>query len=191
MCRHAKEKLFLKGDRCNSSKCSFARRPYVPGIAGPKSKFRRQTDFGKQLLEKQKVRYLYDLRESQLRSYFDKARKTKKATGVVFLQLLERRLDNVIYRLGLAPSRRAASQMINHGFVKIDDKKTAIPSRLVKKDDQIKVNFREEKKAQKTEIPKWLKFDKKKNEAAVVELPERSDINEKIDEQLIVEYYSR
>lgn len=191
LCRRAGVKLFLKGERCHSPKCPFTRRPYPPGIVGPKTKFFRQTDYGKQLTEKQRVRYIYNLSESQLRNYFKKALQKKEATGPALFQLLERRLDNLIYRIGVASSRREAAQVISHGFVKVNGKKVNIPSFLAKKRDEIQVSFIKKRPPLKVEVPKWLKFDKKKMMATVLKLPDRSDIKEDINDQLVIEYYSR
>lgn len=191
LCRQAGAKLFLKGERCYSPKCPFTRRPYRPGVVGPKSKMYRVTDFGKQLLEKQKLCFLYDLSETGLRNYFKKAGRRKEPTGEVLLQLLERRLDNLIYRLGVASSRREARQLVSHGLVKVNRKKINIPSYLVKKGDKIEIGLIKHKTLLRVEIPKWLKFDKQKMLASIEKLPEPSDIKEDINIQLIVEYYSR
>ncbi len=151
---------------------------------------RKMSEYGRQLREKQKARFTYGLREKQFRNYFTRATRAGEATGEVLLQLLERRLDNVLYRLSITASRAQARQMVSHGHVQVNGKKVSIPSYLVNEKDEIQLvgmdpQFRE------VETPEWLSFDKKKGIGTVKHLPTRENIELEIDEQLIVEFYSR
>lgn len=148
------------------------------------------SEYGKQLREKQKARFAYGLREKQFRNYFTRASRTGEATGEVLLQLLERRLDNVLYRLSLTSSRAQARQMVNHGHVLVNGNKVNIPSYLVNAGDTVQL-VKVEPQPREVEIPSWLSFDKKKNVGTVDRLPSREDIDLEINEQLIVEFYSR
>lgn len=197
LCRREGVKLFLKGSRCFSPKCPVERRGGVPpGQHG--QRFRRRTsEFGLQLREKQKAKRLYGVLERQFRRYFQEAAKVKEATGTILLQLLERRLDNIVYLLGFAQSRSMARQLVNHGHILVDNKKVDIPSYRVKPGQTISIksqslNISPVKTAlaekDKT-IPKWLK--RKAAVGKVERLPEREEIETEINEQLIVEYYSR
>jgi len=194
ICRRAGEKLFLKGERCYSPKCAMTRRSYPPGQHG--SKFRgRQSQYATQLREKQKLSAIYGVRERPLIKYYREASKVKGKTGEKFLELLERRLDNVIFRAGFAPSRRTAKQIVSHGKVKVNKEKTNIPSFLVEKGDKIQIKFKKENKKKEDEseieIPSWLRVDKKTKSVEIINNPERDDIKEPIEEQLIVEFYSK
>jgi small subunit ribosomal protein S4 len=174
----------------------LAKKPHPPGVHGKKFS-RRPSDYGLQLKEKQKLRAVYDVGEAQFRRYYDTARKTQTATGEKLLQILESRLDNLIYRVGFLPTRAAARQLINHGHILVDSKKVDIPSYLVKPNQVISLSVKAQKmpliasRLQDKEIitPKWLK--KKAVAAQLVRLPERDEIDINIQEQLIVEYYSR
>jgi len=198
LCRREGEKLFLKGDRCYSPKCAMERRPHPPG---PARKFRaKESDYGNQLREKQKVRRLYGVFEKQFRRYFRKAQRMKGVTGANLLILLESRLDNVIYRLGLADSRAQARQLVRHGHFSVNGRKTNIPSFLVKPGDEIEVragkkaNTYFKQRAQSitdTKVPGWLRLDTAVLHGTVLVNPVREDIEMAINEQLIVEYYSR
>ncbi len=198
LCRREGEKLFLKGDRCYSPKCAMERRPHPPG---PARRFRaKESDYGNQLREKQKVRRLYGVFEKQFRRYFRKAQRMKGVTGANLLILLESRLDNVIYRLGLADSRAQARQLVRHGHFSVNGRKTDIPSFLVKPGDEIevragkKVNTYFKQRAQSitdTKVPGWLRLDTAALHGTVLVDPVREDIEMAINEQLIVEYYSR
>lgn len=148
------------------------------------------SEYGKQLREKQKARYAYGLREKQFRNYFTRASRAGEATGEVLLQLLERRLDNVVYRMNLAASRAQARQWVNHGHILVNGKKVNIPSYLVNEKDQISLNKVVEH-TREVEMPSWLSFDKKKSVGTVDRLPAREDIDLEVNEQLIVEFYSR
>jgi small subunit ribosomal protein S4 len=198
-CRREGEKLFLKGDRCYSEKCSIERRPYAPGAHG-QGRRQKPTEYGIQLREKQKTRRIYGLLEKQFNNYFKKADRQKGITGENLLILLERRLDNVVYRLGFASSRKEARQLVNHGHFLINNKKANIPSILVKAGDTISVRpssrelvkFQElkEQAAYKTP-PEWLSLDVENLTGTVLAYPRRDQIDTLVNEQLIVELYSR
>lgn len=198
-CRKFGEKLFLKGERCLSQKCTLSRRSNAPGVAGTKntintSRRRKKSEYGIQLDEKQKAKSEYGLRERQFRLVFEKAAKAKGATGEIMLQILERRLDNIIYRLGWASSRSQARQLVNHGHFKVNSKIVDIPSYLVKIKDIIEPgNLELIKKidVNTANPPKWLKLDNKIFKAEIISLPSREEVDNPVDEQLIVEYYSR
>jgi len=198
-CRRAGEKLFLKGERCNTAKCAIVKRNYPPGFHGPKGK-PRLSDYGTQLYEKQKTKRMYCLLEKQFRLTFEKAKKQKGDSGKNLIKMLETRLDNTIFRLGLAASRSQARQLVNHGHFLVNDIKVNIPSYIVKAGDIIKVRdsskrskyFKEASgKVQKTETPSWLDFTKKDLAAKVLHVPTDEDIMMNVNTQIIVEYYSR
>ncbi len=199
LCRRAGEKLMLKGERCNSPKCAMVKRNYPPGFHGPKGRG-KISDYGQQLLEKQKAKRIYNLLEKQFKLTFLKAQKMKGNTGDNLLQLLEMRLDNVIYRLGLAVSRSQARQLVNHGLFAVNNQGVNIPSYVLKEGDIIEVKKNKknvkifkniENKIKLENIPGWLNFDIKKLSAKVLHKPSRNDIKEKINTQMIVEFYSR
>jgi len=197
LCRREKTKLFLKGDRCNSPACPLDRRGAVPpGQHGLKTSRSRVSEYGRQLREKQKLKRTYGLLEKQLHHFFKKAQKSKKAAGEVLLQMLESRLDNIVFKLKFAPSRAFARQLISHKHVLVEGKKVNIPSSMVKPGEIISLDekalkIEEVKKSlqAKEELPAWLK--KKAAVGQMVRLPERKEIEGDINEQLIVEYYSR
>ena len=201
LCRAEGEKLFLKGDRCFSPKCSVERRTYPPGVHGRQGQFRRkESDYGTQLREKQKVRRIYGVFERQFRRYFQEAQRQKGLTGVNLLVLLESRLDNVIYRLGLAASRPQARQLVSHGHFDLNGRKTNIPSCLVSEGDVITVResskktgyFKEVAKSlDEGRVPGWLSLNATELSGRVVSIPTREHIDVTLNEQLIVEYYSR
>jgi len=202
LCRREGLKLFLKGARCNSEKCALARRAYSPGQHGQSSGRKRQalSNYGLQLREKQKVKRSYGVFEKQFRRYFDIASKSKGVTGKILLQILERRLDNTIYQAGFATSRDQARQLVKHGFVYINQKKVDVPSYLVKSGeaidlkgntkalDQIRQNV---KLTADRSRPSWLEVDNDKLGLKIARLPEKEDIRMPIEEQLIVELYSK
>ena len=198
LCRREGEKLFLKGTKCQTEKCSITRRNYAPGQHGQlKAKL---SGYGLQLREKQKVKRMYGLLERQFRKYFNIAAKTKGVTGKVLLQLLERRLDNVIFRLGLGASRSESRQLVRHNFVYVNSKRVNIPSFLVNKSDTIQLKTKEKslkairenlELTKEREVPSWLALNRDKLEANVLRLPEKEDIRQPIQEQLIVELYSK
>lgn len=202
ICRREGEKLFLKGSRCMTPKCSFERRPYPPGQHGREKQFRRgrASDYLLQLREKQKARRIYGVLERQFSSYFEKANQQPGLTGTNLLKMLERRLDNVIYRLGMADSRAQARQLVSHGHIMINGRRTTIPSALVDPGDTVSVRpeslrrtyFRDlRQEIDDRQVPRWLGLDAKNLSARVLQIPEREDIDTTVNEQLIVEYYSR
>jgi len=187
-CRRVQEKLFLKGEKCLTAKCPLTRKNYPPGMHGL-SRRPQISEYARQLREKQKITAIYGIRENQLRNYFKKASQERGVTGERLFQILESRLDNVIYRLGFASSKKQARQMISSNKVRLNDKKVDIPSILLKKGDKVKIVGPEIKNKEKKEIPSWLK--RKENEGEVLRLPKREEIDLSIDESLIIEFYSR
>lgn len=199
LCRRALEKLFLKGTKCHTEKCSLVKRAYAPGQHGKNNK-QKLSNYAVQLREKQKVKWMYGVLEKQFRRYFKIASKTKGVTGKVLLQLLERRLDNVIFRLGFVISRPQGRQIVRHNFIYVNSKRVNIPSYSVNKDDviEVKTNEKAQKKLKENmelskdrTIPSWLEFDRQTLKAKVVRFPEKEDILSTIQEQLIVELYSK
>ena len=196
LCRREGQKLFLKGERCYSSKCALERRNYAPGQHGQSRK--KQSDYGNQLREKQKTKRFYGLQETQFRNLFDKAERKKGITGENLLILLESRLDNVVFRLGFASSRKEARQLVTHSHFTVNGKKVNIPSYEVKAGDVIKVKekstnspkFKEVKEMSIT-VPSWLTVDVEKLEGKVLTLPTRAEIDTPVAEHLIVELYSK
>lgn len=194
LCRRAGEKLFLKGAKCNTEKCPMGKRPYAPGEhRRDRVKF---SDYGIRLREKQKTRQIYGVLERQFRNYFKKAEKMKGPTGENLLQLLERRLDNVVYRMGFALSRSHARQLTRHRHFLVNGKIVNIPSYLVEEGDEIKVKnpgvVRDVVEMTKErEVPSWLKVDRKGLSGKVLKFPSREDITVPVDEHLVVELYSR
>jgi len=198
LCRREGTKLFLKGDRCYSDKCAFERRSYAPGQHGQARI--KVSDYGIRLREKQRVRRMYGIQEKQFRRYFDWADRQKGVTGTNLLVLLERRLDNVVYRLGFADSRAQARQLVIHRHFLVNGKMVNIPSYLVKVGDVIEVAEKSKeilpiKTAQEAlarrGVPEWLELDAEKLKGTVKSFPERSHITMPIQEQLIVEFYSK
>jgi len=202
LCRREGDKLFLKGARCTSPKCAIEKRGYFPGQHGPNAKMRRNksSDYFMQLREKQKLRRIYGVLESQFRRYFRQALKARGVTGAQLLALLERRLDNVVYRLGFAPSRAAARQLVTHAHFFVNNHPVDIPSYLVKAGDKITVRdtvrssaywkqLLEEKSD--SPLPRWLNVDRAALTATVQAIPTREEIEIPIKEQLVVEFYSR
>ena len=196
LCRREGQKLFLKGERCYSSKCAIERRNYAPGQHGQARK--KQSEYGLQLREKQKAKRFYGMQETQFRNLFEKAAKKPGMTGENLLVLLETRLDNVVFRLGFASSRKEARQLVTHGHFTVNGKKADIPSMEVKAGDVIKVKeksqsspkFKEVKEMSIT-VPSWMSVDVEKLEGKVITLPKREDIDTPIAEHLIVELYSK
>ncbi len=198
LCRREGEKLFLKGDRCYTDKCAYERRPYAPG--GTARMRRKVSDYAIQLREKQKVRRMYGVLEGQFRRYFERAEAMKGVTGANLLMLLERRLDNVVYRLGYANSRAQGRQMVRHGMFMLNGRRVNIPSMLVRESDVVEV--REESRkvpvlAEAQEViarrgcPDWLEPDAAAFKGTVKAMPTRADVQFPINEQLIVELYSK
>lgn len=194
-CRREGMKLFLKGERC-LTKCAFDKRPVVPGQHGTARK--KFSEYGMQLREKQKVRRAYGLLEKQFRIYYEKATRSKESTGWALLKMLELRLDNVVYRMGIGSSRSESRQIVNHGHITVNGKKVNIPSYQVKVGDVIQVKENKQSlemfkalKEAKVNTPKWLEFNPATLTGKVLALPEREDIDMNIQEHLIVEFYSR
>jgi small subunit ribosomal protein S4 len=198
LCRRENLKLYLKGDRCYSDKCAFERRSYPPGQHGQgRPKF---SSYGVQLREKQKVKRMYGLVEKQFRNFFAKAERQKGITGTNLLILLERRLDNMVYRLGFANSRNEARQLVQHNHFNVNGRKVSIPSYLVKIGDVIELREKSRKSAKINDslegvarrgIPSWLELDKEHYRGRISALPSREDLTMPIKEQLIVELYSK
>jgi small subunit ribosomal protein S4 len=199
-CRRAKEKLFLKGDRCNTPKCAMVRKAYAPGMHGSKMS-RGLSEYGKQLEMKQRIKRIYGVMEKQFRKHFREASGKQGVTGNLLMMRLELRLDNVVYRLGLADSRQAARQLVNHGLISVNGKKMTIPSSEVKIGDVVGMNstkkdsvyFQERAKTLKTkkDTPSWIALDAPKIEGKILSEPDIESIGVNADPQLVVEYYSR
>ena len=198
LCRREGEKLFLKGSRCYTEKCAIERRPYPPGQHSQ----RRSTvsDFGTQLREKQKLKRLYGVAEKPLRNRFESARRMKGIIGENFLSLLERRFDNVVYKIGFAASRKEARQMVKHAHFTLNGKNADVPSMLLKTGDVIQLKDNSRKSVKFTgafeansmrEVPVWLEVDKGNFKGVVKDLPKREDITSQIAEHLIVELYTK
>ncbi len=190
--------LYLKGDRCYTDKCAIERRHYPPGQHGHRRA--KLSDYGMQLREKQKVRRIYGVMEKQFRGYFEKAERQKGVTGTNLLVFLERRLDNIVYRLGFANSRSQARQLVRHGYVLVNGAKVNLPSYLVKKGDTIQVTEKGRnlplirdalEAAARRGCPPWLEMDKEEAKGKVIMFPSREDVTMPIQEHLIVELYSK
>jgi small subunit ribosomal protein S4 len=199
LCRRQGVKLFLKGQRCSTDKCAIERRAYAPGQHGQRRR-RQPSDYGIQLKEKQKAKAIYGIMEKQFKNYYKEADRQKGVTGENLMRLLERRLDNVAYRLGFAPSRSAARELIVHGHLRVNGRKVDIPSFQVKLNDEVSVKERSQSNLEirlsvdaKAGIGTvgWLELDPKKFMGRVLELPSREQIPSPVDEQLIVNFYSR
>lgn len=199
LCRREGMKLFLKGSRCYSEKCAFERRSFAPGQHGHVMR-RRSSEYGLQLREKQKVRRIYGILEKQFRNYFGEAARRKGVTGENLLQLLETRLDNVVYRLGFAPSRKSARQLVRHRHFTVNSKIVDIPSYQLRPNDVIQVCEKSRKldiihmalkDADRSADLPWLRLNKAALNGELVELPKREDIPVNVTEQLIVELYSK
>jgi small subunit ribosomal protein S4 len=198
LCRRESLKLYLKGDRCFTPKCAIERRAYPPGQHGQGRK--KVSEYGLQLREKQKARRIYGILENQFRRYFEKAERQPGVTGENLLRLLERRLDNVIYRLGLGSSRSEARQLVRHGHFMVNGRKVNIPSYLIRVGDVITVREKSKESPRIKELleragdrtpPAWLELDAEQARASVVDLPTRDQIDATVQEHLIVELYSR
>jgi len=199
LCRREGEKLFLKGERCFKDKCAIERRAYAPGQHGQRRRM-KQSEYSLQLREKQKVRRIYGILESQFRGYFRKAERMRGVTGENLLSLLERRLDNIIYRLSFAGSRSEARQLVRHGHVRVNGRKVNIPSFLVSQGDEVTLREKSKKHprvvdnfaaADRRGVPEWLELAKKEMSGVVRSLPQREHLTLDVQEQLIVELYSR
>lgn len=202
LCRREGEKLFLKGERCFTPKCAFERRDYAPGEHGKSGQFRRRrdSDYNRQLRAKQKARRVYGVYERQFRRYYEISLGRRGLTGLNLLQILESRLDNVIYRLGFASSRAQARLLVTHGHFSVNGRRTDIPSMLMFPGDVVSVRDGSRKReffktlpdfVETRNAPMWLSRDVKALSGTVIRLPERAEIDGNLQEQLIVEYYSR
>jgi small subunit ribosomal protein S4 len=202
LCRREGEKLYLKGNKCYSRKCPVERRQYAPGQHGQGRKGRQQklSDYGVQLREKQKLRRIYGVREQQFRIYMREAIRRRGVTGETLLQLLEMRLDNVVYRLGIASSRAQARQFVNHGHVLVNGRRVNIPSYIVRPGDVVEVAesgrtvpalLASIESAGGRGLPAWLEFDVNQMKGRILSTPTRDEIDTDVQESLIVEFYSR
>lgn len=202
LCRREGEKLFLKGERCFTPKCAFERRGYPPGQHGRSAQFRRrrESDYNRQLRAKQKARRVYGILERQFRRYYEESLQRRGLTGLNLLQILESRLDNVVYRLGFADSRAQARMLVSHGHFMVNGRRTDVPSMLLSAGDQISVRDGSRKRtyfkdlsavAEEKTTPDWISRDVKNLTGSVTRLPERAEIDGNLNEQLIVEFYSR
>jgi small subunit ribosomal protein S4 len=198
LCRREVEKLFLKGTKCYTEKCPMTKRAFAPGQHGQNRS--KPSNYGLQLREKQKVKRMYGILEKQFRKYFRIVSKSKGVTGRVLLQMLERRLDNVVFRLGIAVSRAQGRQIVRHNFVYVNSRRVNIPSYLIAQDDVVEVKAKDKAKnkikenlelSKDRDVPKWLEFNSSELKAKVLRLPEKEDIAAAIEEQLIVELYSK
>ncbi len=198
-CRRAGQKLFLKGDRCFSQKCAMIRKPYPPGVHG-KTRRRRISEYGLQLIEKQKIRHAYGVSEKQFKGYFKNIIGQRGNKEDLLAQKLEKRLDNIVFRLGWAKSRKLARQIVNHGHILVNNRKVDIPSYQVKKEDIIKIKEKSKKTTlfsdlktilKKYEVPKWLSLDKQKLEGGMKREPQLDDLDKIGEINMIIEYYSR
>ena len=202
LCRREGEKLFLKGERCFTPKCSFERRGYAPGEHGKSSQFRhrRESDYNRQLRAKQKARRIYGILERQFRRYYEVSLQRRGLTGLNLLQILESRLDNVVFRLGFASNRAQARLLVTHGHFSVNGRRTDVPSMLLEPGDVVEVREGSRKRtffkelpdiAEERNVPAWLDRDLRALKGTVIRLPERAEIDGNLQEQLIVEYYSR
>ncbi|MDR7419477.1 MAG: 30S ribosomal protein S4 [Armatimonadota bacterium] len=199
LCRREGMKLYLKGEKCYTEKCPVQKRPQPPGMHGVSR--RKLSEFGVRLREKQKLRRIYGVHETQFKKYFQDAARSKGVTGTRLLQLLETRLDNVIYRLGLAASRKEARQMVTHGHIAVDGKRVSIASYQVRPGQRVSTARATQPHPRLKELaeaaaagrrpPSWIEFDPTRIEARVLALPAREEIDVPVQEQLVVEYYSR
>jgi len=198
-CRREGEKLYLKGDRCLTPKCALTRRPFKPGVHGPTSRT-RPTPYGIQLREKQKAKNSYGILETQFRNYFTKATRKKGNTGEFLVQMLEMRLDNVVYRLGFAKSRALARQLVNHGHVRVNEKKVTVASYQVKTGDVVTLSTRigksklfadEGARLEKHVSPTWLHLEAAAKTGKILTVPAGAELKQNFDPKLIVEFYSR
>ncbi|MEA2006688.1 MAG: 30S ribosomal protein S4 [Patescibacteria group bacterium] len=201
LCRRAGEKLFLKGDRCASSKCAIVRKPYAPGAHGQTGGGRGLSEFGKQLAEKQKLKRLYSISEQQFRRHLGDAQKQTGVVGDNLIIGLEMRLDNIIYRLGLAVSRSQARQLVSHGMFKVNNKPLNVPSVQLRIGDEIQVKEQKIKNSyfkelqtiikKKHQLPGWLSFDTETMTAKILSSPDKDEVGAAVDMPAVLEFYSR
>jgi small subunit ribosomal protein S4 len=200
LCRHDGIKLFLKGERCYTDKCAIERRAYAAGQHGQRSG-RKLTEYATQLREKQKAKRIYGVLERQFRRYFAMAERMRGVTGENLLQLLERRLDNMVHRMGFAPSRMEARHLVRHGHFMVNGKKNSVPSYILKQGDVVALRRDKDKQSawlkeayefvDRHGVPEWVQLNKEKNIATLVQYPSRDQLTMPINEQLIVELYSK
>ena len=199
LCRREDMKLFLKGDRCYTDKCGYERRSYPPGQHG-QARRRKRSDYGEQLREKQKVKRIYGIAERQFRGYYYKASRMKGVTGDNLIQLLERRLDNVVYRMGFVNDHAEGRQLVRHGHFTVNGRRVNIPSYLVRSNDVVEVRTSSREMARIVEsmgaverrgVPRWIDLDKTSFRGTVKTMPSREDVTLPIREQLIIELYSK
>jgi small subunit ribosomal protein S4 len=199
LCRREDMKLFLKGERCYTDKCGYERRSYPPGQHG-QARRRKRSDYGEQLREKQKVKRIYGIAERQFRGYYFKASRMKGVTGDNLIQLLERRLDNVVYRMGFASDHAESRQLVRHGHFKVNGRRVNIPSYLVRSNDVVEVQEGSRTvtrivdalgAVERRGVPRWMELDKDGFKGTVKSMPARDDVTLPIREQLIVELYSK
>lgn len=200
LCRRENLKLFLKGDRCYTEKCAFERRGYAPGEHGQSRDRRKHSDYGIQLREKQKLRRMFGLLEKQFKGYYVKADRQKGVTGTNLLVLLERRLDNIVFRIGFASSRSEARQLVRHNHFLVNGRKVNIPSYMVRVGDEVQIREKSRKMSRildsmetvaRRGIPQWLELDKDNFKGVVKMFPAREELTMPIQEQLVVELYSK
>ena len=198
LCRREGEKLFLKGARCESSKCALTRKNYAPGIHGSKGSFGQKSEYTKQLREKKKAKRIFGIGEKQFRNYYNTAETKPGITGDVFLQMLELRLDNTAYRAGFAVSRKQAREIVTHGLLKVNGRRVKTPSYSLKVGSVVEPTPQAKKSVLFTELnkkkdqsPKWLKVDLKTPSFEVISLPDKNDLQQNITAQMIVELYSK
>jgi small subunit ribosomal protein S4 len=199
LCRREATKLFLKGERCFTEKCAIEKRNFAPGQHG-KSRRARIQGYGLQLREKQKVKRIFGLLEKQFRNYFERAERQRGITGEILLQLLERRLDNAIYRLGFASSRAQARLLVRHGHVRVGDRRVNIPSYILRPGEVMSISQKYSKNPQFQQsletaksrgTPPWLELGEDQTSGKVISLPKREDVGLPVQEQLVVELYSK
>lgn len=200
LCRRAGEKLFLKGDRCLSPKCAMVRRPYAPGVHGHNPS-RGGSEFGRQLAMKQKIKRLYGVMERQFRHHFEEVQKVPGITGDQLVSRLERRLDNVIYRLGFASSRAQAKQLVSHKMFSVNGTRINIPSYEVRLGDVVELKSNKKEKQffknqeeilkNKKDVPHWLELNVTKQSGKMIAMPSPQDVGVRVDAQMVVEYYSK
>jgi len=198
LCRREGEKLFLKGSRCYSDKCAIERRPYPPGQHGQRRS--KISDYGIQLREKQKLKRLYGIFEKPMRNLFEKSSRMKGVTGENLLSLLERRFDNVVYKIGFASSRKEARQLVKHAHFTVNGKKANVPSMLLRQGDIVELKNKSKSSSKLSgafeansmrEVPSWLEIDKEGFKGTIRDLPKREDVTSQIEEHLIVELYTK
>ncbi len=197
LCRREGQKLFLKGQRCYSSKCAIAKRGTTPGQHGASQTRRKQSEYGQQLRAKQKTKRFYGVKEKQFRTLYNRADRQRGNTGINMLRLLELRLDNIVYRLGFGESRAEARQLVSHGHFTLNGKKANIPSMTIKVGDEIAVSETAKNLTRFKDmefhrnVPEWLNLNETEKSGKVLQVPNREDVDVEVEERLIVEHYSR